>query len=143
MAIFIYRDTVRQAEYTVDTERRPDPGRTRDAIPCLCQPFHGIPLTLKLNIEPSGVLLFHSWEWNDGGTSYLHTRIIEPEYWDYRPHFQATPQQRETVAGLLSRRLTWEGLPLHPGLSLERAVALSEADIAAEEKRQGRKMYFA
>jgi len=135
--------------FGVDITRRADDGYAEDMnrIPCFIDPFHGIPLQLQIFIMSDGSLKFRAWEWkckdplyNNG---YLH--VNEDELTNYgHKEFHPTPAQKETVLGLLSRRITWEGLNLSPGATLQKAVGdLTAEDIAAEENKAGKRMVFA
>lgn len=136
--------------FEVDVTRRADPGYAEDMnrIPCFCGPFHGIPLQLQLFIMSDGSLKFRSWTWKGHdplyNNCYLHVDEDELTYWGIKKEFHPTQAQKETVAGLISGRITWEGLKLAPGHTLQKVVGgLSLEDIEAEEGRIGKKMTFA
>ena len=144
MASFTYHDRFNGDYLVKNTERRPDPVDVRGTLPCFCDPFHGIPLRLRLRILPDGTLAFFAWEWHrnpDANNPYLHTDVCTQGSFDYDAKFVPTSAQRETVEGLFSGRVKWEGLRLNPGRTLQRAV--QGIDIQAEENRIGRQIYLA
>ena len=136
--------------FEVDVTRRMDPGYAEDMnhIPCFCEPFHGIPLQLQIFIMSDGSLKFRSWTWKGHdplyNNCYLHVDEDELTCWGIKKDFHPTQAQKETVAGLISGRITWEGLRLAPGHTLQKAVGwLTNEDIVEEEKRAEKTMYFA
>ena len=130
-------------EYTVDTSRKFGGYEPGDLI-CHIWPFFGVPLRLEIAIRVDGSLIFRSWEWNMDRNSYLHTHELPPEKCNkdrlFPKPFTATDAQRETVSGLFSGRITFEGLHLAPGASLQDVCPI---DLAAEEARCGKKIYLA
>lgn len=126
--------------YTLDTDRKYDgwkerkPTREDGDILCHIQPFLGIPLTLNIAIRKDGSLFFRSWEWNGGGNNYLHTMdTLPPHLLDREP---PTEEQIDTVNGLFSGRIKFEGLKLPVGASLQEICPI---DVKKEEKKSGKR----
>lgn len=130
-------------EYTVDTSRKFGGYEPGDLI-CHIWPFFGVPLKLEIAIRADGSLIFRSWRWSMGGNSCLHTTELPPQKCDkdhlYPKPFISTQAQCETVSGLFSGRITFEGLHLAPGASLQDVCPI---DLTAEEARCGKKIYLA
>ena len=120
-------------EYLVDLDRKFEGYKEGDLI-CYCAPFFGIPLVLDIAIRRDGSLIFRGWTWTqERGNSYLHT--------DEKPGiFYSTQEQKETVAGLFSGRIRFEGLKLAVGATVQKVCPI---DVKAEEERVGEKIYLA
>ena len=132
MATFtVHREYRDETEYTVDTRRKFEGYKSGDII-CGITPFFGIPLQLEIAIRDTGELIFRSWNWIKGENGYLHLISYSGD--------QPTQNQFDTVAGLFSNRIPFEGLELPPGSTLQK---LCPIDIEAEEKRIGKKIYLA
>ena len=109
---------------------------------CVTAPFLGVPATLKIAIRKNGEIAFRSWSWNGGGTSYLHTTEVAAgrEQDTRRKGFIPTQEQIDTVNGLFSGRIKFEGLKLRPGKTL---LDICPLDIKREEERVHHKIYLA
>ena len=117
--------------HMVDTSR-PFGGYQPGDFICSCCPFFGVPLRLEIAIRANGSIAFRSWDWSGRGNHYLHTNERPGE-------FNPTPEQVLTVNGLFSGRITWEGLKLAPGQTLQE---LCPIDLAAEQERVGMIIYL-
>lgn len=122
--------------YTVDTERpydgqeKGEPIYQKNDIICSVAPFFGIPLVLELAIRTDGNLIFRSWMWGNGN-HYLHTseKDIIP-----------TEEQIDTVSGLFSGRIKFEGIKIAVGASVQKICPI---DLKKEEEKVNRKIYLA
>ena len=96
-------------------------------------PFVPMPLELELAIRRDGCLIFRAWSWVEGTNPYFHvpgfSRDIHP-----------TDAQRDTVAGLFSGRIKFDGLKLAIGGTLQDICPI---DLATEEARIGKTIYLA
>ena len=119
-------------KYEIDT-KRPFGGYEADDLICYVQPFFGVPITLNIAIRTNGEIIFRSWEWNGKGNGYLHTSE-NPE------NFTATQEQIDTINGLFSRRILFEGLEIAVGASVQKICPI---DVKREEKLKGEKIYLA
>lgn len=131
-------------QYVVDLSRKFQGYESGD-LKCDCNPFIGIPLRLKIAIRKNGELIFRGWEWHEGGYLHLHTNeISEKEYREsgneYKKPFVPTKEQIDTVNGLFSGRITFEGLELAPGASLQKICPIN---VKREEELIGKKIYLA
>lgn len=126
-------------EYTLDTSRQFEGYQPNDLI-CFCCPFFDIPLRLEIAIRDDGSLAFRGWDWSGRGNSYLHTAKIPAPGTAVNPGFAPSAAQVDTVAGLFSGRIRFEGLRLAPGKTLQ---AICPIDLAAEEARCGKTIYRA
>lgn len=70
---------------------------------------HGCPLTLDIAITPTGEILFRGWDWSGSGNAYLHK---------YNDDIEITDDMCDTVAGLFSGRIKFEGIKIAVGKSL-------------------------
>lgn len=127
-------------QYIVDTNRKFGGYEAGDIICSEC-PFFGIPLRLEIAIRKNGELVFRSWTFilpdsTGGGNGYLHTQMSELE----KSQFKATEEQINTVSGLFSGRIKFEGIKLSPGATLQ---AICPIDVAAEENRIGKTIFLA
>lgn len=130
-------------EYTVDLDRRMDPYTPGDLI-CYVSPFFpGIPLRLSIAIRADGSLAFRSWSFSEGGNHYLHTSELPASACQnsvYSSHFTATSEQIDTVNGLFSGRIRFEGLKLAVGATVQDICPI---DIQREEELVGHRIYLA
>ena len=118
-------------KYEVDTSR-PFGGYEAGDLMCHVQPFFGVPLTLYMAIRKNGDLIFRSWTWSDVGNCYLHT--------DEKPDkFTATPEQIDTVNGLFSGRILFEGLKIAVGATVQDICPI---DVKHEEELTGNKIFL-
>lgn len=87
---------------------------------CRITPWYikGCPLTLDLAITPSGEILFRSWDWSGGGCNYLHT-YSEPS------QVEVTEDMANTVNGLFSGRIKYEGLKLSIGGTIQKICPIN------------------
>jgi hypothetical protein len=128
-------------DYVVELDRSFG-GYEADDLICKVAPFFGVPLTLEIAIRKNGNLIFRKWDFSGTGNAYLHTDEVaesDPENSFIKP-FTPTQEQIETVNGLFSERITFEGLRLSPGATLQH---ICPVDVRAEEKRIGKKIYLA
>lgn len=117
-------------EYVVDT-RRPFEGYEPDDLICNITLFDNF--RLEIAIRKTGLLIFRSWTIDKDGNSYLHT-------YEKPGDFIPTKEQVDTVAGLFSGRITYEGLKLAVGGTLQKICSI---DIEKEEERMGKTIYLA
>lgn len=129
-------------EYTVDLDRRMDQYTPGDLI-CYVSPFFGIPLRLEIAIRADGSLAFRSWSFREGNNGYLHTYERPASACQdnaYLPPFTPTAEQIDTVNGLFSGRIRFDGLKLAVGGSVQDICPI---DVRREEKLIGQKIYLA
>lgn len=130
-------------QYVVDLSRRFEGYESGDLI-CYCTPFIGMPLRLEIAIRNNGKIIFRAWEWSQSENYYLHTREIsekDKEHTDtWRKPFVPTKEQVDTVSGLFSGRITFDGLRLAPGASLQKICPIN---VQREEELTGKKIYLA
>jgi len=88
---------------------------------------------LNIAIRKDGSLIFRSWSVTNNGNPYLHTSATKDD-------FTPTEEQINTVAGLFSGRICFEGLQLAVGASVQ---AICPIDVAKEEARIGKTIYLA
>ena len=121
----------KNCDYTVDLDRQFEGYEKGDLICHVC-PFLKIPLMLEIAIRADGNLIFRYWEWSFKGiNSYLHT--------DEKPDkFTPTKAQIDTVNGLFSGRITFDGLKLAVGATVQDICPI---DLTTEEKRCNKKIY--
>lgn len=129
-------------QYIIETNRSFSGYEPGDII-CDIAPFFGIPLKLEIAIRKSGELIFRRWFFispsrdGTGGNPYLHTYIPEIEYELVRK--EVTQEQRETVNGLFSGRIRFEGLRLPVGATLQKICPI---DVEKEEALTGKKIWL-
>lgn len=125
--------------YDVDTRRNMDEHQPGELF-CCCHPFFGVPLRLTLKIYKDGRIGFHSWEWVE--PYVIHNPVLHTCFHtkDELENYQATQEQIDTVSGLFSGRIDFEGIRLCPGATLQRVCPI---DLEREEKLVGRKIYLA
>lgn len=152
MKISILKDSLcnfDNEQYVVDLSRRTDDYVVGDLI-CFTHPFGPqLPLQLEIAIRPDGQLSFRQWHFTSKEVinAYLHTREISQEdcsrkHLDsvlYEP-FIPTSAQIDTVNGLFSGRIRFEGLKLAPGVSLQKICPI---DVEREEKMTKKRIYLA
>lgn len=130
-------------EYTVDLERKMDPYTPGDLI-CYVSPFDlDFPLRLKIAIRADGSIAFRSWAFATKANGYLHTAerpAKECEGEAYATPFIPTDEQIDTVNGLFSGRIKFEGLKLAVGATVQRICPI---DVKREEELVGHKIYLA
>lgn len=143
--ITIHREEFSQFDgstYTIDLNR-PFGGYQQGDLICSVAPFYPfVPLTLEIAIRTNGDIIFRSWKFNDLANKYLHTAEVAEADKDhpFSHPFIATQAQIDTVNGLFSERLDFEGLRLPPGATLQKICPI---DINKEEKITGKKIYLA
>lgn len=128
-------------EYVIDFDRDFDGYQSGDLI-CVTAPFFGVPATLEIAIRKNGEISFRAWNWNGGGNDYLHTNEVAAghEQNKFQKAFIPTQEQIDTVNGLFSGRIKFEGLKLKPGKTL---LDICPLDIKREEERVHHKIYLA
>lgn len=147
MKIAILRDSnsiFEEEQYIVDLNRKFD-RHEHGNLKCYCNPFVEIPLKLNISIRKNGDIIFQGWEWTDKGYCYLQTDEISEKDFNKQPvswrkPFVPTEEQIDTVNGLFSGRITFEGLRLDPGSSLQKICPIN---VKREEKLTGQKIYLA
>lgn len=120
---------LKTCDYTIDTNRAFGGYQDGDLI-CYVHPFFGVPLQLEIAIRTNGDIIFRSWTWCYFGNSYLHT---------HESKFQATPAQIDTVSGLFSGRIKFDGLELPVGASVQKICPIN---MQREEELTGKKIYL-
>lgn len=138
MKITIHADPpYRKNDFVVDFDRKMDNYVPGDLI-CYTCPFFGIPLLLEIAIHPGGGIGFRSWTWSEKrGNAYLHTDETADKDSYFR--FHPTDQQIDTVNGLFSGRILFDGLKLAPGATLQ---AICPINIEREEQLTNKKIYI-
>lgn len=129
-------------QYVVNLSRKFE-GYEPGDLKCYCNPFIEIPLKLEIAIRKDGGLVFRAWEWKNGGYCYLQTDEISEKDNNNKPWktpFIPTKEQIDTVNGLFSGRITFEGLKLSPGASLQKICPIN---VKKEEQLIGEKIYLA
>lgn len=128
-------------EYVIDFDRKFEGYQSGDLI-CVTAPFFGIPVTLEIAIRKNGEIAFRSWTWNGGGNDYLHTTEVAAgrEQNALQIGFVPTQEQIDTVNGLFSGRIKFDGLKLKPGKTL---LDICPIDISHEEALVHHKIYLA
>ena len=128
-------------EYVIDFDRDFYGYQSGDLI-CTTAPFFGVPVTLEIAIRKNGEIAFRSWNWNGGGNDYLHTREVATgrEQNEFQKAFIPTQEQVDTVNGLFSGRIKFDGLKLNPGKTL---LDICPIDINREEELVHHKIYLA
>ncbi|MFL1672505.1 hypothetical protein [Paenibacillus dendritiformis] len=122
-------------EYVIDLDRKFE-GYEEGDIVISGNPFDctgKFPLVLELGIRKNGSLIFRRWSFT-GNNSYFHVNKIL-----LGDSFVPTEQQIDTVAGLFSGRIKFEGLRISVGASLQKICPI---DIEKEEARSGKKIYL-
>ncbi|WP_206459409.1 hypothetical protein [Anaerovorax sp. IOR16] len=94
---------------------------------CHVCPFFDIPLQLSICICPNGDILHRGWDWINisNWNSYLHTISKKNEV-------LVTEEMKNTVGGLFSGRIKFEGFKLAVGGTVQEICPI---DIAEEEKK--------
>ena len=116
-------------QYIIDLKRKFEGYEANDII-CKTTPFYNMPLTLEIAIRADGSLVFRGWEFTDRYNSYLHTNTSLD--------FEPTEEQVNTVNGLFSGRIKFEGLKLSPGKTLQ---SICPINVKKEEKLINKKLY--
>lgn len=121
-------------EYVIDLNRKFEGYEVEDLI-IYGKPFDStdnFPLLLILAIRRNGKLAFRNWQFTKCGSCYFHT--------DESDDFVPTLEQMDTVAGLFSGRVKFEGLKLAIGKTI---LDLCPINIKEEERKIGRKIFLA
>lgn len=136
-------------QYIVDLGRRSEERQDGD-IDCSMMPFFGLNLALEVAIRRDGSIAFRKWDMSGKHLFYgLETSALNEE--DAREKNKShgspvckatipTPEQIDTVNGLWSERIRFEGLKLYAGSSLQRICPI---DVKREEQLTGRRIYLA
>lgn len=118
-------------EYIINLNRKFE-GYEKGDLVCYIKPWLSMPLVLEIAIRTNGDIIFRSWGFENRGNEYLHTdESVEM--------FTATAEQAETVSGLWSGRLRFEGLKIPVGGTVQDICPI---DIGKEEQRTGKKIYL-
>ncbi|SFQ61864.1 hypothetical protein SAMN05421670_3005 [Psychrobacillus psychrotolerans] len=131
-------------EYVVDINRKFG-GHEKGDIVIIGSPLshsHDVPLELELAIRIDGTIIFRGWRFVDPQLASRYFR-----YFNFKeligiqdgPEITPTPAQCETVAGLFSKRIRFEGLRLYLG---RRICKICPFDIDVESKKVGRQLYY-
>lgn len=144
MKITIHNESILgNTNYAVDLSRRFEGHEPGDLI-CYASPwlYSGIPLRLEIAIRKNGDLAFRSWDFCNDGDPRLQTnaKCASDIANDFERPFVPTQEQIDTVNGLFSGRIAFDGLKLAPGATLQKICPI---DVAAEEARIGKKIYLA
>lgn len=118
-------------QYIIDLDRESDPYEVGD-LSCFVDPFSGYPIRLYVAISVNGALKFGGWEFLEGGNTYLHT-------YETPDKFKATQEQIDTVNGLFSGRIRFEGLKIAVGATVQSVCPI---DVEKEEKLTGEKIFL-
>lgn len=118
-------------QYIIDLDRRAEKYEVGDLI-CFVNPFAGYPICLEIAISANGALKFRSWEFSEDGNQYLHT-------YETPDKFKATQEQIDTVNGLFSGRIRFEGLKIAVGATVQSVCPI---DVEKEEKLTGEKIFL-
>lgn len=120
-------------QYIIDLDRELEEYDDSDLV-CFGFPFR-IPLKLKLAIKKDGTFSFICWEWDTlhSTNHYFHT-------YAKADNFPATPEQIDTVNGLFSGRIRFEGLMLAIGATIQEICPINKE---REEQLIGKKIYLA
>jgi hypothetical protein len=134
-------------QYIVDLSRQFEGYEKGDLI-CQVHPFGPVylPLQLEIAIRQDGSIAFRSWKFtNTEPNSYLHTfekskEQLEHENNSYAIPFVPTEAQIDTVNGLFSGRIKFEGLKIAVGATVQKICLIN---VAKEEQLIGQKIYLA
>ena len=132
-------------EYVIDFGREREGEIDTGAIRCTIAPWstQSYLMTLTIDIRRDGSMQFISWEYANMEAVYY----LQAAWLTRRDHKEgrlvATTAQKETVLGLVSGRLRFEGMKLPVGKTVMEVAGLSVEDFAAEEARCGRKIVLA
>lgn len=130
-------------EYAVNLSRKMDDYTPGDLI-CYVAPFApDLPLTLEIAIRVDGSIAFRKWDFSGRGNHYLHTTAKAANDPDIRPFerpFVPSAEQIDTVNGLFSGRIRFEGLKLDVGHTVQ---LICPINVAREEVLTGKKIYLA
>lgn len=121
-------------EYLIDLSRKFEGYEYGDII------IHGtpfdstgqFPLELEIAIRRNGDFVFRNWRFVSGSNQYFHLLSICNDV-------SATQEQKNTVSGLFSGRIKFEGLKISIGSSIQKICPI---DIKTEEKLTGKKIYL-
>lgn len=131
-------------QYIVDLDRQFEGAEAGDIV-CYVRPFFGVNLLLELAIRADGSIAFREWDMHsDKGNNYVHTDALsEKDAKEANKFYKAvvpTQEQIDTVNGLWSGRIRFEGLRLDVGNTLQRVCPI---DVKKEEKLIGSTIYLA
>lgn len=129
-------------EYLINLERKFE-GYEKGDLVISGNPFSSdlFPLSLQLAIRINGDIIFRSWSFSTSANSYFHTNEkSEKNCNEFAPAFKATPEQIDIINGLFSGRITYEGLKIAIGDSIQHICPIN---IKKEEKLTGNKIYLA
>ena len=130
-------------EYTIDLDRKMESYKPGDLICHICPFAPSMPLRLSIAIRAEGSVAFRSWTFTDNVNGYLHTYEHSAKQCEgntFLTPFIPTPEQIDTVGGLFSGRIKFEGLKLAVGASVQDICPI---DMRREEDLTGRKIYLA
>lgn len=121
--------------YTVKLGEKDDIMYVKGGIICGISPWgaRGIPLRLYICICPDGGIIHRGWEWSNDMNYYLHT-------YDRREDVEVTPEMIDTVSGLFSGRIKFNGLKIAVGGTVQKICPIN---VKAEEEKIGQTIYLA
>ena len=131
-------------EYIIDLNRQFEGYESGDLI-CYIYPFYSskLPLRLELAIRQNGDLSFRSWKFTDEQQicNYLQTsqKPCNDEDVLITDSFIPTEAQIDTVNGLFSGRILFEGLSISIGKTVQEICPI---DVEKEEKLINKKIYL-
>lgn len=146
MKIAVLRDTYSpfdEDQYVVDLARKFEEYHDGDLV-CRVHPFGPVylPLQLEIAIRKDGTLAFRSWEFTSTRPNqYLQTHEVPKKYSNpYAVPFTPTEAQIDTVNGLFSGRIRFEGLKIAVGATVQKICPI---DVEREQKIIGKKIFLA
>lgn len=117
---------------------------TPGGLICYVSPFDfEFPLRLEIAIRADGSLAFRSWKFTAEPNPYLHTFAQSAAACEgdaISSPFIPTAEQIDTVNGLFSGRIKFDGLTLAVGATVQRICPI---DLKREEELVGHKIYLA
>lgn len=121
--------------YTVKLNRKDDVVYVPGGMICDISPWiaFDIPLQLSVCICPDGSILHRGWSWDNKGSYYLQS-YSRPE------EVNVTEEMIDTVNGLSSGRIKFEGLRLNIGRTVQEICPIN---IQREEELTGNKIFLA
>lgn len=122
-------------KYIVFTERKDDKMYIKGGMICSVCPWmlFNIPLKLSICICPDGGILHRGWDWSGSANYYLHTS-------DKPQDINVTIPMIDTVSGLFSGRILFEGLKIQVGRTVQDICPIN---LKKEEELLKKKIYLA
>lgn len=129
--------------YTVDLNRRFEGYKLGDLVCTVCPFGYELPLQLELAIRADGSMAFRKWSFVPESIPYLHTAEKPEAECSGNPYlrpFKPTAEQVDTVNGLFSGRIKFEGLKLSVGGSVQHICPIN---VEQEENMTGKRIFLA